>query len=66
MELSVSLAIWEFHCLILYIKNQKRGHKISIKLLVYCNKKKTGSVIINNKLLILVTTEHKVTLTEIS
>lgn len=42
MELSVSLAIWEFHCLILYIKNQKQGHKISIKLLVYCNKKKTG------------------------
>lgn len=42
MELSVSLAIWEFHCLILYIKNQKRGHKILIKLLVYCNKKKTG------------------------
>lgn len=66
MELSVSLAIWEFHCLILYIKNQKRGHKISIKLLVYCNKKKTGSVIINSKLLILVTTEHRVTLTEIS
>lgn len=66
MELSVSLAICEFHCLILYIKNQKRGHKISIKLLVYCNKKKTGSVIINNQLLILVTTEHRVTLTEIS
>lgn len=25
MELSVSLAIWEFHCLILYIKNQNHA-----------------------------------------
>lgn len=31
MELSVSLAIWEFHCLILYIKNQNRAKNGGIK-----------------------------------
>lgn len=31
MELSVSLAIWEFHCLILYIKNQNHAKNGGIK-----------------------------------
>lgn len=33
MELSVSLAIWEFHCLILYIKNQNHAKNGGINYL---------------------------------